>query len=66
MSTKSKLNLTGGYAQAFPEVGKRNFRRSPCYTQELAEEEAACLQCKKPKCVEGCPVGGHSEFISLP
>jgi glutamate synthase (NADPH/NADH) small chain len=28
------------------------------YTVELAQEEASrCLACKKPKCVEGCPVG---------
>src|SRR5512137_460609 len=28
------------------------------YTPELAREEAArCLACKKPQCVEGCPVG---------
>jgi glutamate synthase (NADPH/NADH) small chain len=28
------------------------------YIQQQAEEEAKrCIQCKKPKCVEGCPVG---------
>jgi len=28
------------------------------YTVELAHEEASrCLACKKPRCVEGCPVG---------
>ncbi len=28
------------------------------YTQQLAREEAErCLQCKKPPCVSGCPVG---------
>jgi glutamate synthase (NADPH/NADH) small chain len=28
------------------------------YTVELAQEEASrCLACKKPKCVDGCPVG---------
>ncbi|HXX58752.1 MAG TPA: NADPH-dependent glutamate synthase [Thermodesulfovibrionales bacterium] len=28
------------------------------YTEAMAREEAErCLQCKKPKCVEGCPVG---------
>ena len=27
------------------------------YTAEMAKEEAArCLQCKVPKCVDGCPV----------
>ncbi|MDM7934893.1 MAG: NADPH-dependent glutamate synthase, partial [Methanothrix sp.] len=49
-----------------PEVRKRNFQEVALgYTQELAEEEAGrCLQCKKPKCVEGCPVGVDiPEFI---
>jgi len=28
------------------------------YTEQQAEEEASrCIQCKKPRCVEGCPVG---------
>lgn len=28
------------------------------YTEQQAEEEAnRCIQCKKPRCVEGCPVG---------
>lgn len=41
-----------------PEVRKRNFEEVPLgYSAELAKEEAArCLQCKKPSCVEGCPV----------
>ncbi len=27
------------------------------YTEQMAKEEAArCLQCKRPKCVQGCPV----------
>lgn len=36
----------------------RNFKEVNLgYTLELAKAEAArCLQCKKPKCVEGCPV----------
>ncbi|HSD56556.1 MAG TPA: NADPH-dependent glutamate synthase [Methanotrichaceae archaeon] len=49
-----------------PEVRKRNFQEVALgYTQELAEKEAGrCLQCKKPKCVEGCPVGVDiPEFI---
>jgi len=29
-----------------------------CYTENEALKEAArCLQCKDPKCIEGCPVG---------
>ena len=40
------------------EVRKRNFDEVPLgYTKELAMKEAErCLQCKKPSCIEGCPV----------
>jgi glutamate synthase (NADPH/NADH) small chain len=40
------------------DVRKRNFKEVPTgYTVKMAQEEAArCLQCKKPGCVEGCPV----------
>lgn len=42
-----------------PQVRKHNFEEVPTgYTPELAQAEASrCLQCKKPSCVEGCPVG---------
>jgi len=42
-----------------PEQRRRNFDEVPLgLTPELAVAEAKrCLQCKKPKCVEGCPVG---------
>ena len=42
-----------------PQVRARNFLEVPTgYTPEMAKEEAArCLQCKKPGCVAGCPVG---------
>ncbi len=42
-----------------PQVRARNFLEVPTgYTVKMAQEEAArCLQCKKPGCVEGCPVG---------
>lgn len=58
MSTKINLNRVEMPKQS-PEARKRNFQEVALgYTQELAEEEAGrCLQCKKPKCVEGCPVG---------
>ena len=41
-----------------PEVGRRNFNEVALgYPEELMVLEAKrCLQCKKPKCVEGCPV----------
>lgn len=41
-----------------PEVRRHNFQEVPLgYTVELAQTEAMrCLQCKKPKCIEGCPV----------
>ncbi|HUL23016.1 MAG TPA: NADPH-dependent glutamate synthase [Thermodesulfobacteriota bacterium] len=41
-----------------PKVRARNFDEVPFgYTPELAQMEASrCLQCKKPKCIEGCPV----------
>lgn len=41
-----------------PDVRKRNFLEVPLgLTPELAKQEASrCLQCKKPACVEGCPV----------
>ena len=41
-----------------PEVRRRNFEEVPTgYTVQMAQEEASrCIQCKKPGCVEGCPV----------
>ena len=42
-----------------PHVRARNFHEVPLgLTAEMAIEEAGrCLQCKKPACVAGCPVG---------
>ncbi len=42
-----------------PEVRRRNFKEVPTgYDPETAVREAGrCLQCKRPSCVEGCPVG---------
>ncbi|WP_136807842.1 NADPH-dependent glutamate synthase [Desulfosediminicola flagellatus] len=42
-----------------PQIRARNFLEVPTgYTPKMAQEEAArCLQCKKPACVQGCPVG---------
>jgi len=41
-----------------PKVRAKNFEEVPYgYNSETAMEEAKrCLQCKKPACVEGCPV----------
>ncbi|HWQ20982.1 MAG TPA: NADPH-dependent glutamate synthase [Methanotrichaceae archaeon] len=49
-----------------PGERRRNFQEVALgYTEEQARAEASrCLQCKKPKCVEGCPVGVDiPEFI---
>jgi len=51
-----------------PSVRAKNFREVPYgYSEEMALTEASrCLNCKKPKCVEGCPVRVPiPEFISL-
>lgn len=50
-----------------PEVRRRNFDEVPLgYSPEQAMAEASrCLQCKKPACVEGCPVNVPiPEFIA--
>lgn len=41
-----------------PDARRRNFDEVPLgYSPELAQLEASrCLQCKKPKCIAGCPV----------
>jgi len=49
-----------------PLVRARNFQEVTLgYTEEMAKEEASrCLNCKKPQCVEGCPVNVRiPEFI---
>lgn len=51
-----------------PKVRAKNFDEVPFgYTPELALLEASrCLQCKKPSCIEGCPVSiDIPGFISL-
>jgi glutamate synthase (NADPH/NADH) small chain len=41
-----------------PEVRRRNFQEVPFgYTPEQARDEAErCIRCKKPSCMNGCPV----------
>jgi glutamate synthase (NADPH) small chain len=66
MSTKINLNRVHMPKQP-PEERRYNFQEvATGYTQEEAREEAnRCIQCKKPKCVEGCPVGVDiPEFIN--
>lgn len=50
-----------------PKVRATNFEEV-CYgynQEEAVEEASRCLNCKNPKCVEGCPVSIHiPEFIA--
>jgi glutamate synthase (NADPH/NADH) small chain len=51
-----------------PKVRARNFLEVPLgYTPEMAKTEASrCLNCKKPACVEGCPVNVNiPAFLTL-
>ena len=60
MSDKKKLNLNRvSMPKQSPEERRRNFLEVAYgYSQEEAVGEAdRCLQCKKPRCIEGCPVG---------
>jgi len=60
MSVKSKINLNRvEMPKQPPQERKYNFDEVALgYDQIQAEEEASrCIQCKRPKCVEGCPVG---------
>ncbi len=60
---ETKQMKKGGVRVPMPEqaaeIRRRNFFEVPSgYTMEMAQEEAArCLQCRKPGCVSGCPVG---------
>lgn len=51
-----------------PQVRKNNFNEVPLgYSEEEAITEAKrCLQCKKPLCTQGCPVGvAIPDFVKL-
>lgn len=51
-----------------PQIRRHNFEEVPLgYTPEKAMKEAErCLNCKKPSCMAGCPVGVEiPKFISL-
>ena len=58
-AAKSKQNPRVPMPEQDPKVRARNFLEVPTgYTIKMAQEEASrCLQCKKPACVQGCPVG---------
>ncbi|MBN1323979.1 MAG: NADPH-dependent glutamate synthase [Methanotrichaceae archaeon] len=60
MSESKKLNLNRvEMPKQEPELRRHNFEEVAFgYSDEQAVEEAGrCLQCKKPRCMEGCPVG---------
>lgn len=59
MNQKKKLDLNRReMPKQPPHIRRRNFKEVALgYTVELAVGEAErCLQCKKPLCVQGCPV----------
>lgn len=58
-SAAKKKNPRVPMPEQDPQVRARNFLEVPTgYTVKMAQEEAErCLQCKKPACVQGCPVG---------
>lgn len=67
-ATKEKKAGRVAMPEQEPQIRARNFLEVPTgYTVKMAQEEAArCLQCKKPACVSGCPVGVNiPEFIEL-
>lgn len=57
--TKRKVNYTRiDMPKQPPHIRRRNFQEvAHGYTRELAVQEAQrCLQCRRPLCVDGCPV----------
>lgn len=59
MAEKKKINYVRiDMPKQPPYIRRRNFKEVALgYTEEMAVEEASrCLDCKKPFCVEGCPV----------
>lgn len=67
MSEKIKINLNRvPMPKQEVAVRRRNFNEVALgYTEQQAVEEASrCIQCKKPNCIKGCPVGVNiPEFI---
>jgi len=58
MADKKKKVPRAKMPEQDPDVRRRNFQEVPTgLTPEMAMTEAKrCLQCKNPKCVDGCPV----------
>lgn len=56
---KKKGGIRVPMPEQAPEIRRRNFLEVPTgYTMEMAQQEASrCIQCRKPGCVAGCPVG---------
>lgn len=67
MDEKKKINLNRvPMSRQAPAIRRRNFDEVALgYSEQQAVEEAGrCIQCKKPGCIEGCPVGVNiPEFI---
>jgi glutamate synthase (NADPH/NADH) small chain len=59
LETKDRLKIPRQkMPEQTPDERIQNFREVPLgYTPELAKKEALrCLQCKRPTCIDGCPV----------
>ena len=69
LSAKERMQIPRQHMpEQEPNERNRNFKEVNLgYTKELAKIEALrCLQCPKPKCVEGCPVNVKiKDFIAL-
>jgi len=68
MSEKRKKIPRQNMPEQKPEIRRKNFKEVPLgFDNETALLEASrCIQCKKPGCVEGCPVSVPiPQFIKL-
>jgi len=69
MDVKDKLKIPRQkMPEQDPRVRARNFLEVPLgFSPKVAQLEAQrCLNCKVPKCIEGCPVGVKiPEFLKL-
>ena len=69
LTNKERMKIPRqGMPEQAPEQRVEGFTEvNQGYTAELAKMEAIrCLQCPKPKCVDGCPVGIQiGDFVRL-